>query len=234
MTVPPLAVDIDGTLTRPAGGHDATAPAGLDPRVLDPLRAYSAPVVVATGKSFPYPVALCQFAGIPERVVAENGGVVLAADRVEYRGDPEAARAVRREFEARGGEVGWSDAETVNRWRETEVAVAITADEALLREVATDHGMTVVDTGYAYHVVSPDVDKGAGLRRAAALLDTEAGAFVAVGDSANDVAMFEAAGTSYAVANAADVARDAADHVLTESAADGFLEAVERIEADST
>ena len=229
MSLPPLAVDVDGTLTRP-GHHDATAPPGLDPRVFDPLRAWPAPVVVATGKAFPYPVALCHFAGIEERVVAENGGVVYAADEVEFRGDPEAARAVLAEFEARGGDTGWGPADTVNRWRETEVAVAADGDADLLRSVATDHGMTVVDTGYAYHVVSPDVDKGRGLERAATLLGRDADEFVAVGDSANDVALFEVVGDSYAVGNAADVARSAAANAVEGEGADGFLAAVSAVE----
>ena len=229
MTLPPLAVDIDGTLTRP-GAHDATTPAGIDPRVFDPLREWPAPVVVATGKAFPYPVALCHFAGIQERVIAENGGVVYAADRVEFAGDPEAARAVLREFEERGGETGWGDADTVNRWRETEVAVAVDADEGLLRAVADEHDMTVVDTGYAYHVVSPGVDKGRGLRRVADLIDRDPETFVAVGDSENDVPTFEVARHSYAVGDAAAVARDAADEVVDGHAADGFLEALSLVE----
>jgi hypothetical protein len=227
-TLPPLAVDVDGTLTRP-GHHDATAPAGVDPRVFDPLREWPAPVVVATGKAFPYPVALCQFVGLPERVVAENGGVVYAADEVVFAGDAEAARAVLAAFEARGGQTGWGVADTVNRWRETEVAVSVDADETLLRAVAAEHDMTVVDTGYAYHVVAPDVDKGVGLRRVAELLDREADAFVAVGDSENDVPLFEVADRSYAVANAAEVARSAADRVLDGEGAEGFLAALSLI-----
>ncbi|MES3516703.1 MAG: HAD hydrolase family protein, partial [Natronomonas sp.] len=80
--LPPLAADIDGTLTRGDGS--------IDPRTFDPLRAYAAeaPVVIATGKSFPFPVGLCEFVGIPIRVIAENGGVVYTedADAVAYTG----------------------------------------------------------------------------------------------------------------------------------------------------
>ena len=56
---PPLAVDVDGTLTRPD--------TSVDPRVVDALRPYveAAPVVVATGKAFPYSVAPCEFVGFP-------------------------------------------------------------------------------------------------------------------------------------------------------------------------
>ena len=85
--VPPLAVDIDGTLT-----DDRRR---LDPRVLPVLREWAAPVVVATGKSMPYPVALCEFLGIETLVIAENGGVVLTgrAGGLETKGDRAAAEA---------------------------------------------------------------------------------------------------------------------------------------------
>jgi hypothetical protein len=220
---PPLALDIDGTLTTPEGS--------LDPRLFDVLPAWDAPVVVATGKSFPYPVALCHFAGLPERVVAENGGVVCTPDTVRFAGDRERAVRVLEAFEATGGDVGWSDADLVNRWRETELAVSIDADEALLREAAAQFDMEVVDTGYAYHVKAPGVEKGAGLELVAEELGYAAADFVAVGDSENDASTFAAAGRSFAVANADDVARAAADVVLDEGYMDGTLAALDAVRA---
>jgi len=220
--VPPLAVDIDGTLTRPDGP-------GLDERTFAPLRAWDAPVVVATGKAFPYPVALCHFLAIPERVIAENGGVVYADDRVEVVADGETPRRVLSAYREAGGEVGYGETDTANRWRETEVAVSLDGDEALLRELAGEAGMEVVDTGYAYHVKDPSVDKGTGLRAVADLLDLDPGAFVAVGDSENDAAAFELVDRAYAVANADETATAAADVRLDGAHADGFLEAVDRI-----
>ena len=225
--VPPLAVDVDGTLTRPDGS--------LDPRSFDALREWPAPVVVATGKAFPFPVALCEFAGIPVNVVAENGGVVhvRAAGEVAFNGDPEAARAVAEAYREAGHDLGWGSVDTVNRWRETELAVARDRPLAPLERVAADHGMQVVDTGYAYHVTATDVDKASGLRSAARLLDRSPGAFVAVGDSENDVPAFGAVERAYAVANADDAATAAADIVTEEAFADGFLEALEQVRADA-
>ena len=224
--VPPLAVDVDGTLTRPDGS--------LDPRAFDALRGWPAPVVVATGKAFPFPVALCEFAGVPVNVVAENGGVVhvRAADEGAFNGDPEAARAVAEAYREAGHDLGWGSVDTVNRWRETELAVARERPLAPLERAAADHGLEVVDTGYAYHVKSPAVDKAAGLETAAALLDRDPAAFVAVGDSENDVPAFGAVERAYAVANADDAATAAADVVTEEAFADGFLEALDRIRAD--
>lgn len=222
--LPPLALDIDGTLTTPE--HT------IDPRVFRVLPEWPAPVVLATGKSFPYPIALCHFAGVPERVIAENGGVVCVDERVHVEGDAERVAAAVDAFRERGGELGWGDADTVNRWRETEVAARVSADEALLREVAEEFDLTFLDTGYAYHLTDPDVNKGRGLREAASILDRDPAEFVAVGDSMNDASTFAAAGESYALANADEVAKDAADSVLDDGFMDGTMtvlaEVVER------
>ena len=224
--VPPLAVDVDGTLTRPDDS--------IDPRVFDALRGWDAPVVVATGKSFPYPVGLCQFLGVPINVVAENGGAVFveSADEVVYNGDPEGAEAVRAAYLDAGHELGWGAVDPVNRWRETELAVARDQPLETLVSIADDHGMVVVDTGYAYHVKAPNVDKGRGLETAAAALGDDPGAFVAVGDSENDAELFERVGRAFAVENADGVAKGAADVVTDAPFADGFLEALDRVRND--
>ena len=212
--VPPLALDIDGTLTTPTGR--------IDPRAFELLPAWDAPVVFATGKAFPYPVALAHFLGREETVIAENGGVAYVDGETTVVGDPDAAWAVVEAFRERGGEIGWGDGDTVNRWRETEVAVAPDADEALLREVAASvEDVEVVDTGYAFHVKSTGVSKGRALERVADALDIDPEAFVAVGDSENDASTFRVAGESYAVANADDTAREAADEVVGEEFMDG-------------
>jgi hypothetical protein len=219
--LPPLALDIDGTLT--------TSEGTIDPRVFEALPAWDAPIVVATGKAFPYPVALTHFVGIDQYVIAENGGVVLADEQVHYEGDRNRAQAVVEEFEARGGDTGWGAADTTNRWRETELAVRLTADEDLLRAVAAEYEMEVVDTGYAYHVKTPGVEKGDGLELVASVLDRDPAEFVAVGDSVNDASTFRVAGRSFAVANADEVARETADVVLDEGFMDGTLAALERV-----
>jgi len=216
--VPPLVLDIDGTLTAPTGG--------IDPRAFEALPAWDASIVLATGKAFPYPVALCHFLDIPERVIAENGGVVYADDDVRVTVDAERPREAARAFVDRGGDLGWGTADTVNRWRETEVAVSLDADERLLRSVADEFDLDVIDTGYAYHLTVPDVEKGDGLRSVAETLGLDPADFVAIGDSENDVSTFGAAGESFAVANADERSRAAADHVTEGAHMDGTLEAL--------
>lgn len=218
MTTPPIAVDIDGTLTRPQGG--------IDPRIFEPLADWPAPVVVATGKAFPYPVALCHFIGLPERVIAETGGLVYGEETVHRLTDPDQLSAVVRAYQQAGHDLGWGPTETVNRWRETELAVARSQPLAPLEVIASEHGLEVIDSGYAYHVKDPAVSKGRGLEIMADLLDRSPTDFVALGDSANDVSLFEAAGRGIAVGNAAPELKTVADTVLTDEYATATLAAL--------
>ncbi len=220
---PPLVLDIDGTLTRPDRW-------GIDPRVFDPLSTWDAPVVIATGKAFPYPVALCHFIGIPELVVAENGGVAYTDDTVFLTGDRETAVAVLEEYRSQGYSTGWGPENTVNRWRETEIAIDREQPIGPLREIAADHGLDVVDTGYAYHIKDATPNKGDAVGRIAEHVGFDLDACVAVGDSINDVSTFEVAGQSFAVANADEAAKAAADEVLDQPHADGTLAVLDRVD----
>jgi phosphoglycolate phosphatase (TIGR01487 family) len=222
---PPLVLDIDGTLTRPDD-------VGLDPRLFDVVREWDAPVVLATGKAFPYPVALCDFIGIEHRVIAETGGIVYANDDLAVNGDGEEAWAVAEAFREAGYDLGWPEGDMINRWRETEVAIATDAPGDVLREIAADYGLEIVDSGYAYHVKSPDVNKGQGVETVADLVGIDPESFVAIGDSENDVSTFDVVGRSFAVANADDRAKRAADVLVEGAHADGTLEALERVRAE--
>jgi phosphoglycolate phosphatase (TIGR01487 family) len=214
---PPLVLDIDGTITRGDGSSS------IDPRVFEELREWPAPVVIATGKAFPYPVALCQFIGLPPLVIAENGGIVLAGDEIRVVGEASAARDVAREYREAGHSIGWGESDLVNRWRETEVAVNRASPLAPLEAIAEEHGLEVVDTGYAYHVKDPAITKGAGLGAICDALDRAPEEFVAIGDSENDVSTFAEVGRSFAVANADRAARAAADEVIERSYSEGAL-----------
>lgn len=220
-SLPPLVVDIDGTLT-----NEQRA---VDPRVFPILQSWPTTLVIATGKAMPYPVALCEYLGIEPRVIAENGGVVIPErdSEVIFLADPDAAEAVATEYQAQGHDLGWGAANLVNRWRETELAVSLASPFEPLEELADEYGLTVVDTGYAYHVHSSEVDKGVGLRRMAEELGHDPAEFAFVGDSANDLPGFEHAGTTATVDNAADEVKASAEYVARQSYGAGFLEAVE-------
>ncbi len=220
--MPHLAVDVDGTLTR------TTETAALHPDTFDALRSWPGEVVVATGKVLPNALSIPRYVGVPLNAVAENGGVVYAAGELRVEGEGEATTRFADEYAEEHGSLGWGRHDLVNRWRETETAVAPEHPREQVEEVAARHGLDVVYTGYAYHVKSPKVDKATGLAVAADLLDVELEDFVAIGDSENDAEIFDVVGRSYAVANADDSAKAAADELVEGRCYEGFLQAVER------
>jgi phosphoglycolate phosphatase (TIGR01487 family) len=220
--VAPLAVDIDGTLTTPDGR--------IDPRAVERLHQWEDDIVLATGMSFPYPVVLCRFLGLPKRVVAENGGVVYVDDETHIQGSHHDIWTAIDEYVQQGGSLAWGKEDPINRWRVTEAVLSPDADETLLRDVARENGLTVVFTGYAYHVKTPNHNKGSGLRTACEILGRDPDSFIAIGDSANDVEMFELVENSFALANADEDAREAAGTVLDESFMDGVLSVLDIVE----
>ncbi len=224
--VSPIVVDIDGTLTRP---NVDVSPAPIDPRVFDPLYRWPDTVILATGKAFPFPVALGQFIGLERTVIAENGGLACVGNELNQIGDGAAARAVEEAMADRGHPSTVDQLGFINRWRETEVAFTRDVPFDVLDEVATEHGLHVVDTGYAYHVKDATVTKGRALEWVVDQLDRPIKSFVAIGDSINDVSLFDRVGTSFAVANADGDARAAADHVTVAGYAPGLIEALEQI-----
>lgn len=64
------------------------------------------------------------------------------------------------------------------------------------------------------------------------MMGLEAEDFVAIGDSANDVEMFEAAGFGIAVANGDEIIKEAANYVTDASFGDGAVEAIEFLESN--
>ena len=199
----PIVVDIDGTMSRP----DRSIPGS----VIDRLHGWTAPVVIATGKAFPYPVALCDFIGLEVRVIAENGGVCCVGETVEILGDNEKSKQFIRALNERGYDLGWGTADLVNRWRETEVAVDRSVPRTVVDEVAAKIGLEVVDSQFAFHVKSPELSKGNGLEVVAGKLGIGVEEFVAIGDSENDLSTVHVAGSSITVANEDDRLMEAPD-----------------------
>lgn len=219
----PLALDVDGTLTSRDGS--------LNPQVIEPLADWDATIVIATGKTLAHATALCRFVGIDDNIIAENGGIVYvrSEDTLTYEGDGSAAKSVMEEYVDEGYDLGWGENDLLNKWRETEAIVSRDSPLEPLRDIAERHGVEVVDTGYAYHVKSPNVSKGKGLKSVARILGVETESFVAIGDSENDVSAFEAAGTSYAVRNADEKALESADNVTEGENGEGLLEVLDEL-----
>lgn len=87
---------------------------------------------------------------------------------------------------------------------------------------------TTFSSGRYYEFNPAGVDKGAGLRALAELLDVPLEQTIACGDSANDMAMLEAAGVGVVVSNASPDAVAVADYQARASCSDGVFAEVLR------
>lgn len=101
---------------------------------------------------------------------------------------------------------------------------------ASLAPVAERLGVEVTFSSKRYLEFMPaGVNKGTGLARLAEMLEIPLSEVIAVGDSANDLSMIQAAGLGVGVANATDDVRPSCDVVLNTTGMDGaFEELVER------
>lgn len=101
---------------------------------------------------------------------------------------------------------------------------------ASLTPVAERLGVEVTFSSKRYLELMPaGVNKGTGLARLAEMLEIPLSEVIAVGDSANDLSMIQAAGLGVGVANVTDDVRPSCDVVLNTTGMDGaFEELVER------
>ena len=211
-----IAIDIDGTLT-----HKDRS---IDCRAVECLRSLDIPIVLATGNVLCFARAAAKLIGTGGQVIAENGGVVsLEYDgREYYDGDIDACE---RAFDALTEHLGAHIRKLDPEYRKTDIALRRNFDAADARQIVGED-IDVVDSGYAIHLKSKDVDKGTGLFRIAGLMGIDASDFAAIGDSENDLQLLAAAGFGVAVGNAHPAIKAAADLVTADEYGAGVVEAV--------
>lgn len=210
--------DIDGTLTdmRRQVSTDAIAA----------IRSLPVPVVLASGNVICFMRAASKLIGASEAMIGETGGViqvgydakpVVLADIEECR---QAAALLLKEFPG----LEQLDA----RYRMSELAFRRNVDlekaGAMLAKYYPD--LEIIDTKFALHLKHKNVNKGTGLLEVARLMGLMPEEFAALGDSANDIHMFNAAGMGLAVGNATPEIKEAADYVAERPYGEGAAEAL--------
>ncbi|AFC99407.1 sucrose-phosphate phosphatase-like hydrolase, Archaeal [Methanocella conradii HZ254] len=213
-----VVADIDGTLT------DMQRRISVEAIVA--IRKLPIPVVLASGNVICFMRAASKLIGASEAMIGENGGVVqvgydsppvVFADIEECR---RAAALLQRRFPG----LEQLDA----RYRLSELAFRRTVDANELRAALDMEypSLEVVDTQFALHLKHKSVNKGTGLVNVASMMGFKPEEFAALGDSANDLPMFEAAGLGLAVGNAVPELKDVADYVAVKPYGEGAAEAL--------
>lgn len=185
-----VAVDIDGTITY--------SDRSIDCKAVTALRSLHVPVIIATGNVLCVARTVAKLLGTSGIVIAENGGIVecgrVESDTSHMKECNDALEILEKHFSFER-----LDPEA----RITEIGLRRNFDVEEARKLLGEDGVVdIVDTGFAVHIKSKKINKGTGLKRIAQMMGLDAGDFVAIGDSPNDIEMIKAAGLGVAVGNA--------------------------------
>ena len=223
MTYRALATDVDGTLTSKAHGISTGAI-----QAIRGLEARGVPVILASARPYPILNILREYLGTSGAIVCENGGHVDYGGESRLLGDNEECLEVyRRLREVHSDRVreAWT-----NRYNFVDLAIKRTSGkEKVLTVLSEFPKLRLIDSGFYYHVLARDVDKGKGLRAAAEMMGIEHSIIVAIGDSEVDMELLQGAGFGVAVRDASDDLKGIADLVTEGENGEGFCEAVESL-----
>ncbi|MCT8336819.1 phosphoglycolate phosphatase [Methanoculleus sp. Afa-1] len=222
-----LVTDVDGTITDRR--RRINTPAVEAVRTLIDA---GVEVVFASGNTVCFMDGLCKMVGTDGTIIGENGGVYRRgfSGTLRVPGDKKACLAafevLNDYFAGKGVELELFG----EQYRFADVAFARNIDPDEARAVIRDHDLSVrvLDTGFAIHLQTPGVSKGAALTALAREMGVSTDDMMAVGDSENDIEMLEAAGIGVAVRNAPPAVQAAADRVTEGAYGDGFVEAVKK------
>ncbi len=218
-----LVVDIDGTIT--------CENRELHLGAVKKMRTLKVPVVLATGNILCYARTTSRLIGLGGAVIAENGGAITI--RYDLQGTfEESLEECEKAFSFLSRYFKLTKLDPM--YRKTEIALRRDFDLEKARTLLNiqPFDIELVDTKYAIHIKSTKINKGIGLLKLAGMMGLEAEDFVAIGDSANDVEMFEAAGFGIAVSNGDERIKEAANYVTEASFGDGAIEAIEFLESN--
>lgn len=214
-----IVIDIDGTLTDESRRLDLAAAAVI--------RELDIPVILASGNVLCFVKCTTKLIGASDIMIAENGGVIsLGFDGPVYiKGNRarcvQVLEMLRAHFELE--ELDAAD-------RLSDVALRRNFDIEAARHILANkeiRDVELVDTGFAVHIKSIDVNKGTALLEVAALMRLDAGDIMAIGDSVNDIEMLRASGLGVAVGNANPALKSIADMVTSGRYGAGVVEALE-------
>lgn len=217
-----IVADIDGTIT--------CEKRELHLGAMKKIRSLKVPVVLATGNTLCYARTASRLIGLDGAVIAENGGAITI--RFDLQGTfEESLEECEKAYSFLSEYFKLTKLDPL--YRKTEIALRRDFDLEKARILLKTQNLDVemVDTKYAIHIKSTKINKGVGLMKLASMMGLKSEDFVAIGDSENDVEMFEVSGFGIAVGNGDEIIKEAADYVTEASFGDGTVEALEFLES---
>ena len=224
-----LAVDIDGTIT--LNGWGSIHLGAL--KKLRQLKDDGHKIILVTGRSSVEGYLLSIFGGLTHMAVGENGGCITYGDIMNHKiignkGECIQALAFLQNI------IDWKIKEKPVFPRMTEVVLERTFDISKAQKILDEEGLDVglFDSGYAFHINSRGIDKGAGFLEALNMLECDVSDAIAIGDSETDVPLFNLIPNNIAVNNSIDDLKKIARIVTTKESGEGVLEGLDMISSN--
>jgi HAD superfamily hydrolase (TIGR01484 family) len=209
-----LATDYDGTLAHDGVVDEPTVEA------LEAFRRSGRKLILVTGRELPDLGRVLPRLDLFDRVVAENGALLLnPATKEERPLAPEPPKPFVDALRKKGVDPLSVGRSIVATWEPNEAAVLET-----IRELGLE--LQIVFNKGAVMVLPAGVNKASGLKAALDQLRLSAHNVVAVGDAENDHAFMQASGYAVAVANALPAVKDDADLVTKGARGAGVAELI--------
>lgn len=212
-----LATDYDGTLAHPEGVEARTL------ETVKLLRESGRRAILVTGRRMEELEEVFPEYGVFDRIVAENGAVVVNPGTHEeiLLGEPPPPALVQR-LRERGVEPLVVGQVVIGTWEPQETTVLQVIHELGLED-------QVIFNKDAVMVLPSGINKATGLRVALADLHISPHNTVGVGDAENDHALLAECEAAVAVENALPVLKERADWVTSGIKGDGVVELMERM-----
>jgi hypothetical protein len=220
-----VITDIDGTLT--------DAQRRLNTAAIETIRTLQdngVEIVLASGNTSCILKGLSKLIGTGGTFIGENGGVY----RIGFTGSLQvlpdrqialdALDLLIRHYQKQGITLDMFSP----RERFADVAFARTVPVQEVKDLLSGWNVTILDTNFAIHIQEAGFSKGKTFLKIAEELAIPTSAFLAIGDSENDIDMIQTAGVGCCVANSALDVKKSADFVAGMSYGDGFVEVMTR------
>ncbi len=178
-----IVLDVDGTLT------DKIRKISLD-AIENIRKAISNNIVVSlvSGNVIPVMFGLKTYIGINGPVFGENGGIMLNDSKIT----PFFDKTLPEQFLNEISKTTSAREMFTNKWRET--SVAFTMDEEDIKTVlkkASESGLYIVDSKFAWHIMNKGQNKAFAVEHLKKLYGINNSDILVIGDSDNDLNMFE-------------------------------------------
>jgi len=218
-----LITDVDGTISGPDRELCLEAV-----QVIRSLVLSGVPVILASGNTACFMDALCKMIGSEGTFIGENGGIFRIGYKGEIfiRGDRSATKRCLSVITNVLKKEGLDLELFSHNYRFSDIAFARTVPIEHIKRLISDDSVAVVDTGYAIHIHSKGVSKGAAMVEIAKITGLAASDFLAIGDGINDIEMFRVAGKGAALKNAHKELKKVSDYVSQNMYGEGFIECV--------